>query len=242
MNEETLASVSSESVTWNSWVRDSTTTNVAGGTGVWVVPNQTNGTITAPNDSTWVYWNNSSTESTSASTDTWGPWVMGLHRDSQVYAWEPSEEEMRATEQRRVARVTAISEAEALLDMVLSDVQRKCFKKEDWFLVIGKSGKIYRIRRGRVGNIDLVSPEGRVLRTYCVHPKERLPNGDDLVTQMLYLENDDRLLTGMANVHRDYSRDEDAAPVINIADYLPKVVYSEPEGVIGEFERRGLIA
>lgn len=84
-------------------------------------------------------------------------------------------------------------EASALLDSILNDIQRRSLEEEDWFLVIGRSGAIYRLRRGRVGNIDLISPDGKLLRSYCVHPGERLPNPDDLVAQKLHLETNDGL-------------------------------------------------
>jgi hypothetical protein len=133
------------------------------------------------------------------------------------------ERERAERERRRIEREAGLEaarvEAKALLDSLLTETQKNSLENEDWFLVIGKSGNIYRLRRGRVGNIDLISPEGRVLRSLCSHPGPRLPNADDLVAQKLYLETDDEYVQKQANVHYDYGT---RGQLIELAKHLPR--------------------
>jgi hypothetical protein len=188
------------------------------------------GTTAATGDS-WIYWNDhtTSTGTSTALDDCWNRWVINAHASqpqAERYFREQREREQRRQREREqryreqeVRLENARIESFALLDSILDDIQKKTFEEEDWFLVIGKSGRIYRLRRGRVGNIDLVSPDGRVLRSYCVHPNGSFPNGDDLVAQKLHLECDDDNLIEQANLHYEYN-DKDA-PVIDISTRLP---------------------
>lgn len=199
------------------------------------------GTATATtNDLTWTEWNTGTNAVRVHTSDgSWSEWLR-QHTNANHYReianppfipYYPEEtEEQKAQrvirEQQQelkrkdeeLRRQKARLEALSLLDSILDDIQRETFAQEDWFLVIGKSGKIYRLRRGRVGNIDLISPEGKLLKTFCVHPTPMLPNGDDLVAQKLHLEHDDDALIRRSNTHRTYGED---APVIDISTRLP---------------------
>jgi len=119
--------------------------------------------------------------------------------------------------QRDVELKASQIQAAALLDSLLDEVQQASLQEEDWFLVMGSSGNVYRLRRGRIGNIDLVSPEGKILKTFCVHPGIHLPNADDLIAQKLHLETDEESLLKIANPHHVY---HGQAPVIDIRKHL----------------------
>jgi len=221
-------------------VTDTTST----GTSSWDSWNFTIDSGTAnTNDLTWTDWNaGTSAVRIHTSDGSWSEWIR-QHSNANPYGdasnppvipyypKEPEEtEEQKAQriirEQQRelkrkeaeIRRQKARLEALSLLDSILDDIQRETFAQERWFLVIGKSGKIYRLRRGRVGNIDLVSPEGKLLKTFCVHPSPMLPNGDDLVAQKLHLEHDDEALIRNSNIRQTYGKD---APVIDISTRLP---------------------
>ncbi len=89
--------------------------------------------------------------------------------------------------------------AEILLLENLSEKQREEYKRLKSFQVIVKD-KIYRIKRGRVGNIELIDDKGIAAR-YCVHPSVACPDEDTMLAQKLMLENDEKELLKLANVH-----------------------------------------
>lgn len=178
----------------------------------------TTSTITTGN-MIWTLWMDSST----GATNTWQLWcndttLPTTSANVTVFnppLWQPrqrSPEEIQrdlqeAERRRRQAAAYEVElekariEAHCLLDSILDDMQKKCLKEKDWFLVIGRSGKIYRLRRGRIGNIDMIAPDGNVIGRFCIHPGQHLPNADDLVAQKLHLETDDDGLIRRANRH-----------------------------------------
>lgn len=196
-----------------------------------------------PFQSTWDNWTSSTTSATNSYSveATWRAWttdasageiyvgreLLGSRRIPPVLPIETEEEkqarvqrELQA-EERRKARIKqkelANIEARSLLDSVLTEIQRECLQKEDWFLVVGKSGNIYRIRKGYAGNIDLINPEGKVIRSFCIHIPHDFPMEDNLVAQKLHLEANDIEFTERANVHREYGEYGD---VIDIEPYI----------------------
>jgi len=197
-----------------------------------------------PFQSTWDNWTSSTTSATNdySAQATWRAWTtsasgqtgevhigreIDYRRIPPVFPVESEEEkqarvqrELRAAEERK-ARIKqkelASIEAKSLLDSVLTDIQRECFQKEDWFLVVGKSGNIYRIRKGYQGNIDLISPDGKVIRSFCIHIPSDFPMEDNLVAQKLHLEANDTELVERANVFRNYGENGD---VIDIEPYI----------------------
>lgn len=232
---------------WDNWTTSPTDGTEAYGTVVdnkiWIGWNE--GTVASntvnihsTSDSTWSSWSNSAESTNVGSNYVWQFWVdtpisvtvpprrqLALPRRESAEEREARvqrellrhQEDQRREEERRTELELARVEASNLLDSILSDIQRQTLEKEDWFLVVGKSGNIYRIRRGRVGNIDLLSPEGQILRRYCVHPQGHLPNADDLVAQKLHLESNDDHLMEVANVLEDYGT---RGEVIDITPHL----------------------
>ena len=95
----------------------------------------------------------------------------------------------------------AVQNAEKLLLSVLDEKQ-----KEDWVargqFYVHVGPRKYRIRRGRIGNVELVDPEtDEILQRYCAHPVQPVPNEDTAVAQLLHLRHDEQRFIGLANVH-----------------------------------------
>lgn len=234
---------------WRQWSTSSsadvtTAVNDGATADIWLTWNTSSATTTTnkvvlniADTDVWSGWN---IQTTGGTDPTWADWVSNPN-NTRLLSSQHNQGWPRETEEQREARVqrelqrrqemearrvqqtreleAARVEASALLDSLLSEMQRQSLEEEGWFLVIGKSGKIYRLRKGRVGNIDELDLEGNVVKTLCSHPGPQLPNADDLVAQKLFLETDDEYVHQNANVRRPYSDGK----VIDITKYLPKV-------------------
>jgi hypothetical protein len=76
-----------------------------------------------------------------------------------------------------------------LLKENLSPAQRQQYEKHRYFEVIGgRTGKRYRIRYGRMMNIDQLDKRGRHICGWCFFPEGHLVAGDVMLTQKLALE------------------------------------------------------
>jgi len=91
---------------------------------------------------------------------------------------------------RRQARLRA----EALLWAWLSPAQRKQYRARRWFEVTTTSGRRYRILRGGVLRLN---PRGSA---YCIEATSRVPVADEMLTNKLLLETDERRF--LATAHR----------------------------------------
>lgn len=76
--------------------------------------------------------------------------------------------------------------AEALLRDNLTLEQRRRLDTHKEFFVQSELGRLYRIRMGDVGNVDLMY-DGTVMQRYCIHPKG-VPVYDTMLAQKLMLE------------------------------------------------------
>ena len=93
--------------------------------------------------------------------------------------------------------------ADALLKEWLSPEQRATLESYGHFEVRGShTGKCYRIRRGRIMNIDEVSKEGDLGPVWCFGPVGHLPLGDVMLAQKLALETDEQATLAVANRSR----------------------------------------
>ena len=71
----------------------------------------------------------------------------------------------------------------------LSPTQRAQYERCKYFEVIGgDTGSRYRIRRGRVLNVELLDNNGRRTTVLCFMPEGQLPMGDVMLAQKLALE------------------------------------------------------
>lgn len=150
----------------------------------------------------WAQWCNT-TSTAAATTTTERRYYVAPHQPSaeERALWEEQrrqmEESMRVEREKREA---ADARARELLLAVLQREQREQFERDGHFLVTGRSGRRYRLRRGTVANIDVIERDGRVKHRLCAHPLA-VPAHDTLVAQKLWLENDDEAFARVANVH-----------------------------------------
>lgn len=191
-------------VVWDSWT--STTVTSTTPTIIWNSWNASSATSTA------------SVYSATAASTTWNGWVQGSTADSLARTWEdwnvqsvPVRTNVRLTESEedKIARFArqealrvqqeeqnrqrafAIKKADKLLESVLNSVQKSQLKDNDYFLLKSQSGKIYRIRKGRSANVDLLDAHGKIVDTLCAYPGMDVPDGDTMAAQKILLECDE---------------------------------------------------
>lgn len=177
----------SSTTTWYRWACTSTTT-----------------TATTIIDPVWVGW---VTESTSTVTTTAGYYPRREVRwaeptPAELAAREAERQRMNEVQQRLCAEAKAAAEkATALLLSLLDARQRERYTRDGWFIVHGKHHR-YRIRRGRIGNVDVIERDGRVIHSLCAHPADSsLPDEDVMLAQKLALEANEKAFVRVANVH-----------------------------------------
>lgn len=110
-------------------------------------------------------------------------------------------EEIAATNRRN--RDAAERRARELLESFLDPVQLAEFRDNGSFIVQG-ARSTYRINRGRIANIDVLTGRSRRrLRRLCVHPENQavMPIEDIMLSQLLHLRSNERRLLETANVH-----------------------------------------
>ncbi len=193
--------VPTDTRTFSSWVQDSITKQ-------WFVEKDTS-------TNNWIIRN--------SARDAWPSWISGtatVETPTITFrAGTPlppvTPEQVQAQQQRAQAeriRIEAVAQekaaanekAEQILRMMLSPEQRDCLDYYDYFYVTGKDGRIYRVRRQWSANIEWVQekkPDAKVFARYCVHPQDRIPIADSMLTQKLYLEVDPSVLLRKANIH-----------------------------------------
>lgn len=84
--------------------------------------------------------------------------------------------------------------------LIIYHAQKQTLDKDRCFYLTSSSGKRYRIDRGRSQNVRLVEETtGKVVRTYCAHPVEAVPDPDTMLAQKLMLETDEAAFLRIAN-------------------------------------------
>lgn len=121
-------------------------------------------------------------------------------RTNALYAQAQAENTGRYQESER-KRKEAEARADKLLIENLTLQQRLDFEKTKSFMVKATSGKRYRIRCGRMGNVDMINAKGFIEHRLCAHPGVDVPNGDTMLAQKLMLEVDERAFLRIANRH-----------------------------------------
>ena len=85
-----------------------------------------------------------------------------------------------------------------LLLSALSPQQRVEYQeKHHLTLIIGD--KRYRIHKGRTGNIQLLDGQDKVIKCFCIHPREQCPLDDNVLAQKLLLETNEEEFLRVAN-------------------------------------------
>ncbi len=94
----------------------------------------------------------------------------------------------------------ADSRAYYLLRSCLSPNQRQEFEFRESFTVVAKSGRRYRIQKGYNFNIIVLDKDGKkAIGSLCAGPDEEVPVYDSMLSQKLWLENDEEGFLWVAN-------------------------------------------
>jgi hypothetical protein len=115
-----------------------------------------------------------------------------------VFYQQADTSQQKADREKRAHETeVAASRADLLLMEFLSHDQAEQYKREKKFeLTI--NGRIYRVHKGRSGNIQLIEG-GKPVARYCAHPEIWTPDGDTLIAQMLMLQTDEAQFLKIAN-------------------------------------------
>jgi hypothetical protein len=163
-------------------------------------------TSTATTSVTWL-WNLADSTTSSSIIDD-GVWLATAYpervRDPTRRVGRPRVE---AREQRvrveAARRHEAEVKAELLLLAHLDPVQREDYLSHGWFVAVARSGRRYRIHRGREHNIFALDGDAdRALERLCCHPVMPVPDQDTMLTQLLWLTTDEPAFRRIANITR----------------------------------------
>lgn len=176
-------------------------------------------TTTAGTGIIWGQWTQSAYAVTTTATTTssttldcyWVQWVGDATYAGGQIARESEEQKAQRiqreaeTKQRQLEeqqkREAAKKRAEELLVASLDSDQQKEYQKERSFTVLSKDGqRKYRIQTGRSRNVQLLDASGRVVKHYCAHPAELVPDQDTMLAQKLMLEHAEDQFLKIANV------------------------------------------
>jgi hypothetical protein len=208
---------------WRQWV-DTSATTTGSSDAVWDAWSTTTSATTASATDVWIQWVSGAVNGTTSATSntiTWSNWVdgveIGSHRSRRPHiemgmsaeqrrqiAEERAEREARwaaEREEERRKRAEADERAMDLLRSVLNDEQNEDLAKNDYFFVKAKSGRLYRIDKGRSGNVKVVDPVTKVWQEkLCVHQQENVPYGDTMLMQKLLIETAEDIFRQYANI------------------------------------------
>ena len=179
---------------------------------VWYEWNATPTTTT----SVWAYWTDGGTSTRSASTTVWCRWA-GTGSGAVPACYQPpaltkaeqakqdeanrkrAEAEKIRLAQERKALEEADRRAEELLVAHLDKEQRKQYRTEKKFKVVGGDGALFEIGSAWSSNVREMTPDGKHIARFCIHPRESVPIPDLLLAQKLMLETDPAEFRKIAN-------------------------------------------
>ena len=184
-------------------------------TATWNCWNDT-GTATSVIDTTWGCWANSTATTTAGSATTWMRWMSDGTTSGNYVVTQPaqlSKEQLAVVKQQQAEFNKAQAElqakqkhakakAEQLLVEHLTEEQEKAWKENRAIFVTAKSGRRFKIREGRAGNIEEINADGKAIRSFCVHVEPyNVPDADNVLAQKLALEHNEEALLRVANSH-----------------------------------------
>lgn len=111
--------------------------------------------------------------------------------------FEETAEQKAAREEQAEKRKHSEARAETLLLEHLSEKQIEQYQKHGYFET-EVNAKIYRIKKGRSGNVLLVEGDKPKYR-YCAHPSAWTPDQDVMLSQLLMLHSDEAKFLAVAN-------------------------------------------
>lgn len=190
---------------WTNW-NDTSTCSICGATDTWRlwIDNSTATTFSTSND-IWDAW--VSYEETTTGGVTYKLYYQQPQETAEVRQQRIEQEQQRERERQAAyaaelkQREEAVAKAERLLMESLREKQLEEYQEFKRFTVISKDGKrTYRVNKGRIRNVQLIDQGGKVLRTYCGHPQEYVPDEDTMLAQKLLLEHEEERFLKLANV------------------------------------------
>ena len=215
-----LIQASGTETTWTLWVQAQQTA-VTSSTNdlIWTSWNENSGALatTATSNDIWKVWiTATSTSATTTGVDPWIVWNQNVGSASTVVQARAqpriSDEEYRARRAERERRYEeevreaskAKERAAVLLQESLSDAQREELRAKGHFTLTvidseTQERRLYRINRGRHGNVDQVDVNGKILKSFCIHPTIACPDEDTMLTQKFWLESREREFLRVAN-------------------------------------------
>src|SRR3990167_4587631 len=136
----------------------------------------------ADSASAWIAWAGTDSSMT-GSTTICEVWIQGTGGNAHAGLSEAELARQKAERERRdEERKKADERAEALLLAHLTPDQRETLERMRHFVVQSERGRVYRLRRGRLANVDEMD-KGRVVAQYCIHPSiYNIPEADSLQT------------------------------------------------------------
>ncbi len=212
-------------ITWKTWCNGTTSFN----TDVEWPNTWTNGGVTTStcftSNSTWVTWIEESTpiRNCGPSDDLIAARrrmaeLDPVARERRQAQREAHSEALRQANERAataaLAQRQADARAEALLRQNLTLQQQLDFERTKSFVVNGFNNVRYRIRKGRVANVDVVGKDGRVQDRLCFHPGLPCPDFDVMLAQKLLLESDEAHALRVANRHGSYDNSNPVLPAL----------------------------
>jgi len=132
--------------------------------------------------------------------ETWQPWQVPQILPMETWQVPETDAQRQAREAERAREVEARVRAEALLRDCLTAEQAAQLLHADAFELLTASGRRYRVRRGRAGNVERLELTGHPTRRYCLHPADAaVPEADVMLAQKLLLESDEDAFLRIAN-------------------------------------------
>lgn len=152
----------------------------------------------------WTQWCGGTASTSTATSDTilWINWMSTevVARDNpEAVARREEEIKRKRIRDARLRRMKMLR-SKKLLKEHLDAEQLAMLMDNDHFHVRCKSGQLYRINNGRVGNIDVME-NGSRKHGLCAHPEDYVPNYDTMLAQKLMLETNEDEFVRIANIH-----------------------------------------
>jgi hypothetical protein len=188
---------------WNIWTSNGTVGwphNVITANAAWTIWTQTP-TVSVHVDTAWQNW-------MMYPPSTRRDWTPPVETEAQKKLREAAEAQRRIDnarwqEEQRVAdrkKKEADDRAIELLLSVLTEEQKRDFKREKHFFVDAPSGRLYRIDYGTHGNVRVVDRQTKkVIERLCIQPNG-VPAGDANLMQKLLIETAEDVFRAHANI------------------------------------------
>jgi len=143
----------------------------------------------------------SSYDGVSTGSDT----IININDDTDWYWQENFPVQYQEVQQWGIPHIKKRSKAEerahGLLMEHLTIRQQQDYEKHGYFHVTTPKKHKYRICKGRMGNVYRLNKRGKVIRSFCIHPRKWVPDEDTMLTQLLLLLTDEDRFLKVAN-HR----------------------------------------